>query len=418
MSRVVHHSAYLHLYQGLSEEERIAIKSSSGSAAGAWQRARPLHTNGALSNGITDSDYAWTIKYALGMPFALDAADPGKSEALLPCVACGRAMSMEHALSCTTKKDGVKVHNANGKVIAKVAKQAYHEEPVRVALEQPVEASYPTAKPNYADPSRPPYEDLRSDVGVYEHDGSGARITVDMKVNAPAAYKFRPTDPNYSAPAASEAEVKALLEANSGLAPVPTSARLQNWLPGTGPYVEHKITTSGFVGEAEKVSLYGKRSEGFKGEDFYAVVIDTHGAINPRGRDLVRKLSKKAAETATARRAAVRPWWEIAEAVTIELSATTQRGVATRLNNAYTRGKREALAHSNPTGALGAPRTNFSTPNHTTEKRTLVPGKTWKSRAIPLKPVVKRGPTARTRARTALRTAAAAPAGPLPPPVG
>jgi len=418
MSRVVQHSAYLHLYQGLSEEERIAIKSSSGSAAGAWQRARPLHKNGVLSNGITDSDYAWTIKYALGMPFALDATDPGKSEALLPCVACGRAMSMEHALSCTTKKDGVKVHNANVAVIAKVAKQAYHEEPVRVAMEQPVEASYPTAKPNYADPSRPLYQDLRSDVGVYEHDGSGARITVDMKVNAPAAYKFRPTGPTYSAPAASEAEVKALLEANSGLAPVPTSARLQNWLPGTGPYVEHKITTSGFVGEAEKVSLYGKRSEGFKGEDFYAVVIDTHGAINPRGRDLVRKLSKKAAETATARRAAVRPWWEIAEAVTIELSATTQRGVATRLNNAYTRGKREALAHSNPAGALGAPKTKFSTIKHTTEKRSLVPGHTWKSRAIPLKPVTKRGPTAKTRAKTATRTAAAANAGPLPPHVG
>ena len=68
---------------------------------------------------------------------------------------------MEHALSCTTKKDGVKVHNANVAVIAKVAKQAYHEESVRVAMEQPVEASYPTAKPNYADPSRPPYEDLR-----------------------------------------------------------------------------------------------------------------------------------------------------------------------------------------------------------------------------------------------------------------
>ena len=174
-----------------------------------------------------------------------------------------------------------------------------------------------------------------------------------MKVNAPAASKFRPTDQNYSAPAASEAEVKALLEANSDLAPVPTVARLQDWLPGTGPYVDHKITTSGFVGEAEKVSLYKKCSEAFKGEDFYAVVIDTHGAINPRGRNLVRKLSKMAAENATARRAAVRPWWSIAEAVTIELSATTQRGVATRLNNAYTRCKREALAHSNPTLAGG-----------------------------------------------------------------
>jgi hypothetical protein len=401
MSRVIHNATYLQQYMGLSEEERIATKSSSGTAASAWQRARPLHKKGVLSNGIIDSDYGWTLKYHLGMPYALDADAPGKAEAALPCTVCGRAMTMEHALSCTTKKDGVTIHNANTKVIFNLMKQANHDEPVRVGTEQPVEASYPTAKPNYADPSRPPYKDLRSDAGVYELDGSGARITVDMKVNAPAALKYRPTDPNYSAPVVSDTEVKALLEANSGLAPAPTAARLQNWLPGTGPYVEHKITTSGYIAEAEKVSLYSKRSEGFKAEAFFAVVMDTHGALNPRGRELVRKLAKMAAENAASRRAAVRPWWEIADAATIELSAATQRGVATRLSRAYAQGKREALAHSNPAGALGAPKTTFSTIQHKTEKRTLVPGATWKSRATPLKPVKKRGPNAKAKARAA-----------------
>ena len=170
--------------------------------------------------------------------------------------------------------------------------------------------------------------------------------------------------------------------------------------------MEHKITTSGFIGEADKVSLYGKRSEGIKFENFYAVVIDTHGAVGPRGRHLIQKLAKMAAANAVSRRAAVRPWWQIAEATTIELSATTQRGVAMRLQQAYTECKREALSHSNPTGALGAPKTKFSTIQQKTEKRSLVPGATWKTRDVPLKPVKKRGPNATTTANAAAGAAA------------
>ena len=83
----------------------------------------------------------------------------------------------------------------------------------------------------------------------------------------------------------SEERAKKLQKAASGLAPVPVSKQERDYLPGTGVYVGD-VTTSNWKKEADKVTHYALRCDGFDPSTFYAFTVDTHGAMNPRGRDL------------------------------------------------------------------------------------------------------------------------------------
>ena len=142
-------------------------------------------------------------------------------------------------------------------------------------------------------------------------------------------------------------------------------------------------------------------------DHFYAVTMDTHGAVNPRGRQLVNKLAVMAERKLVERGAAPKRWWQIADATITSMSTALQRGVAKRILLAHEWCHREAQRHSQPSGAFGAPVTDFAAVNEKPTRPRLVPGATWADRAKPLKKVVKRGPTLKTKAKKAAKAAAA-----------
>jgi hypothetical protein len=232
-------------------------------------------------------------------------------------------------------------------------------------------------------------------------------LVVDLTISAANSGKYR-TKFDYSAPPLKAGEVMTVLDANAGLCAVPSSDRLRGFIPGTGPYPTEKITTSNWVAESGKVTHYNNRCEGIDFNDFYAVTIDTHGAMNPRGRQLIRKLSQMAEETQAERGVAPKRWWMIADAVITSMSVALQRGVAKRILLAQRWCQREALRHSNPSGAFGAPTTQFAAVKEIASKPALVPGATWTARETPLTKVVKRGPNSRSAAKRAAGVAALA----------
>ena len=130
--------------------------------------------------------------------------------------------------------------------------------------------------------------------------------------------------------------------------------------------------------------------------------------MNPRGRQLIRKLSQMAEETQAERGVAPKRWWMIADAVITSMSVALQRGVAKRILLAQRWCQREALRHSNPSGAFGAPTTQFAAVKEIASKPALVPGATWTARETPLTKVVKRGPNSRSAAKRAAGVAALA----------
>ena len=409
-ARIPHHNAYLRLYEMMSEEQRIAMKCASGTAASAWLRAPLAIHKGRPTNGISDQEFAVCLKYLLGLPFSLDVAVPSEAAPALPCTKCGRGLTLEHSLSCTTKHKGVNIHNNAYAPIVSLARQAYHGQGVDIQIEPLLKDLYPM-RSNYPDPSRPEYNSLRADVAVIPAAGVNSvnsnALVVDLTISAANSGKYR-TRPDYSAPTLKAGEVKTVLDANAGLCAVPSSDRLRGFLPGTGPYPTEKITTSNFVAESSKVTHYINRCEGMDCNNFYAVTIDTHGAMNPRGRQLIRKLSQMAEETQAERGVAPKRWWMIADAVTTSISVALQRGVAKRILLAQRWCQREALRHSNPSGAFGAPTTQFAAVKEIASKPALVPGAIWTARETPLTKVVKRGPNSRSAAKRAAGVAAQA----------
>jgi hypothetical protein len=409
-ARIPHHNAYLRLYEMMSEEQRIAMKCASGTAASAWLRAPLAIHKGRPTNGISDQEFAVCLKYLLGLPFSLDVAVPSEAAPALPCTKCGRGLTLEHSLSCTTKHKGVNIHNNAYAPIVTLARQAFHGQGADIQIEPLLKDLYPM-RSNYPDPSRPEYNSLRADVAVIPAAGvnsvNSKALVVDLTISAANSGKYR-TKFDYSAPPLKAGEVMTVLDANAGLCAVPSSDRLRGFIPGTGPYPTEKITTSNWVAESGKVTHYNNRCEGIDFNDFYAVTIDTHGAMNPRGRQLIRKLSQMAEETQAERGVAPKRWWMIADAVITSMSVALQRGVAKRILLAQRWCQREALRHSNPSGAFGAPTTQFAAVKEIASKPALVPGATWTARETPLTKVVKRGPNSRSAAKRAAGVAALA----------
>ena len=123
---------------------------------------------------------------------------------------------------------------------------------------------------------------------------------------------------------------------------------------------------------------YALRCDGFDPSTFYAFTVDTHGAMNPRGRDLIRKLARMAADNAVERGAAPRKWWEIADTAITHISVALQRNNARRILAAHNRCQKEALCHRHPAGALGTPTTSL-TPSWR-RRRNAGSGPVWSGR--------------------------------------
>ena len=395
-SRVIHHHAYLRLYLLLSEEDRISVKSASGTAASAWLRATLAQHRGRPANGINDADFVSCLKLLFNSPLDADAADPGKAAAAIPCTKCGREMTQHHAFSCMMRTQTAVKHNCVVNNLLKLGRRAHHGGSVNVTVEPSVVSVFPNQKKN---PNVTPdaYSTLRADIAVTQWTGK-VETVVDVKTNAIMAGRFRIRDPNHVNSIVSGAEEKAIREANAGLGPIPVGDRLRNWLPGTGPYAG-QMTTSGFVGEAAKILHYSQLCDGIVWKDFFAFSIDVGGVINPRGRDLIQMWSRMAADNAAERGASPKKWWEIADDAITDISTGLQRANAKILQSAFVLAKREAARHSSPGGALGQPLTRFATVSTVAQSRRLVPGAIW--RALE-KPVTK------TVSRSARRAAVAA----------
>ena len=330
---------------------------------------------------MPDREFATSLKYLLGLPLGLHASVPQTAEDLLPCTKCGRGLTMEHSLSCNMNSHGVKTHDDVVKVVMTLAKQAFHTEAGWVSHEPSVASVYPTSTASYPDASRPQYNLLRADFAVLPLEEGG--LFADMSINVASCHTYLVSVENYEAPSLSEERAKKLQKAASGLAPVPVSKQERDYLPGTGVYVGD-VTTSNWKKEADKVTHYALRCDGFDPSTFYAFTVDTHGAMNPRGRDLIRKLARMAADNAVERGAAPRKWWEIADTAITHISVALQRNNARRILAAHNRCQKEALCHRHPAGALGTPTTVFAAVVEKAQKRRLRPGMVWKDRETPL----------------------------------